>query len=222
MAGDTGQCYDVPLDWIAHPIGWEPRYTIHCEPDQANTIITNWFTRGIVVRANQCIGDSAGSTFQPADNSAQPHWKYPKISDSVSAELCAQVFRVIVAEEEEIGSTAATRMHDPTCDHCKGTGRRLLAELATIRNQSTAKLKELMLLPDEPYKVSDKLHLDNYNASDETFDCHCHYGMFRRLGRSKRAKLIKQWAIDGWVTRYLPYAGGYWIRTRETIVHDWQ
>jgi len=42
------------------------------------------------------------------------------------------------------------------------------------------------------------------------------------MGRSKRAKLFKQWESEGWSVRYVPYEGGYWERQRETIVHDWQ
>lgn len=44
----------------------------------------------------------------------------------------------------------------------------------------------------------------------------------RAMGRSKRAKLIKQWELEGWSTRYVPYAGGFWERQRETIVRDWE
>lgn len=91
----------VPLHLIVPPIGWLPQYTIEVRDlETAQKIVSNWFQRGIVVRQSHDLSYPGLVIYQPLDNSEQPHWRYPEISDKVVAEDCASVFRVVVVEEE--------------------------------------------------------------------------------------------------------------------------
>lgn len=207
----TGEVLTIPLTVIDPPIGWEPQYTIYVLPDKVEQVLS-WFTRGIVVRANHEIGSSMGSTFQPMDNASQPHWRYPEVTDAIPAADCAKVFRIVKYEREEIDHKVF-KAFEPTCVHCHGTGRRTLAELTEIRKESIESLRA---------KLAD-LHLNKYDSETETFECYCHWGSFRRLCRSKRAKVIKEWKQQGWeVTFHNHGEHSYWERTRETIVKDWE
>jgi hypothetical protein len=214
----TGQILNIPLSVIAPPIGWQKRYTIHVKPEQVDTVLS-WFARGIVVRQSHDMSGSMPTAFQPMDNSNSPHWQFPETTDAVPAAECRKVFRVVKVETQDVYDVYL--VPDQNCSHCKGSGRRTLADLAVIRHESVDELKRKMLIPVEPYRINESLHLNGYDAETETFECHCIRGGFRKLGRSKRAKLIKEWAKDGWETRYVPYAGGFWERTRETVVQDW-
>ena len=218
-AGDTVEFYTAHLSQIAAPIGWAPRYTIHCEPEEVDKVL-GWFARGIVVRQSHNMSGSMPTAFQPMDNSAAPHWQFPEVTDAVPAADCKKVFRVIKAEREDVYDVYLVPQAD--CAHCHGTGRRTLAKLAEIRKETIEELKRKMAIPFDQYRVNDSIHLDDYRPADETFECQCQRGGFRTLGRSKRAKVIKEWAADGWETHYIPYAGGLWERTRETIVQDWE
>jgi hypothetical protein len=153
---DQTEEYKLTYTSINPPLGWQARYTIYCEPDKAQTVVSNWFQRGIVVRANHCIGDSEGSTFQPLDNSAQPTWKHSQVTDTILAEDCPKLFRVVAATEEELN------------------------------------------------------HYSNPTHPN-----------LRAMGRSVRAQTIKAMRAEGWEVSYVPYAGGFWTRRKETIVHDW-
>jgi hypothetical protein len=146
-----------PLSAVNPPIGWESRYTIYCSTEQAEKIISNWFARGIMVRANHCIGDSAGSVFQPLDNSSTPHWKYPECTEAIPADLCPKLFRVVSVLSEEI----------------------------------------------------------NHYSNPE-------HPNLRQMKRTERAKAIKAMQANGWQTEYVPYAGGFWTRRKETVLHNWQ
>ena len=156
-AGEKLEVVTVPSETIAAPIGWEPRYTIYCKPEQAEKIVNEWFARGIVVRQSHNLSGSMPTAFQPADNSAQPHWQFPEVTDSIPPELCPQLFRVVSVVTEEINS------------------------------------------------YSNPEHPD-----------------LRAMGRTKRGKAIQAMRADGWSVRYVPYAGGFWERQRETVVHDWE
>jgi hypothetical protein len=218
-AKDTGEFFTVPLAAIAPPIGWAPQYTIHVKPDQVDKVL-GWFARGIVVRQSHDMSGSMPTAFQPMDNSTQPHWQFCEITDAVPAEDCRKVFRVAKIETEDIYDVYLVPQSN--CKYCQGTGRRTLAELAKIRHESIAELKHKMTLPLKQYEPCEAIRLNGYDDQTETFECHCIRGNFRTLGRSKRAKLIKEWAKDGWDTHYIPYAYGTWKRTRETIVQDWE
>lgn len=41
------------------------------------------------------------------------------------------------------------------------------------------------------------------------------------MNRKERNKAFADMRADGWIVEYVRYAGGYWTRRRETIVHDW-
>jgi hypothetical protein len=206
----TNHFSSCPIEAIQAPLGWESVYTIYCKPDLAQTIVSYWFTRGIVVRANHDMGSGAGSAFQPMDNSGQPHWKYPEVSDAIPPELCKEVFRVVAVEQEEITSATLGYPAQPDCTHCKGTGRRTIAELASIRGETAEKTRELI--------ASGAITIDDMR--DDSFRCHCHYGALGRMGRTRRAKLFKEMRKDGWEVKYVPYAGGFWERRRETVIHE--
>ena len=219
-AGNTGEFFTAHLSQIAKPIGWKSQYTIYVKPDKVETVLS-WFSRGIVVRQSHDMSGSMPTAFQPMDNSAQPHWQFCEVTDAVPAEDCRKVFRVVKIETEDIYDVYLIPQTD--CKHCNGTGRRTLTELGAIRHESIEEMKRKMLIPSEPYRTNDRLHLDDYNESDETFACHCIRGGFRTLGRSKRAKLIKEWAKQGWSTQYHNYGEhSYWDRTRETVIQDWE
>jgi hypothetical protein len=215
----TGEVLTVPLASINPPIGWQSQYTIYCKPEKVETVLS-WFARGIVVRQSHDMSGSMPKAFQPMDNSAQPHWQFCEVTDAIPAEECSKVFRVIKVETEDVYDVYLVPQSD--CAHCHGSGRRTLAELERIRNETVSEVKRKIAIPVDPYRANDSIHLNGYSEETETFECHCIRGGFRTLGRSKRAKLIKEWARDGWSTRYVPYAGGFWERTRETVVQDWQ
>jgi hypothetical protein len=203
----TSRYAHIPYSVIDPPIGWKPRYTIHVSPDKVETVL-GWFTRGIVVRQSHDMSGSMPTAFQPMDNSGQPHWQFCEVTDAVPAKECSKVFRVVQFDRQEINFVPSA-----ACKYCAGTKRRNIAQLAIARQSTINRVHDEIL--------SKVIQVDNYDPIDGNFDCHCRYGGFRNLGRSKRAKLIKEWAKDGWETHYIPYAGGYWERTREIVVRDW-
>ena len=209
--GNTGEYFTVPASRIDPPIGWKPRYTIHCKPEETAKVLS-WFDRGIVVRANHDLGSSMGSAFQPMDNSnTPPHWRYPELTDAIPAKDCARLFRVVSVYTEEISLG-----HDPNCSRCHVTVRDTIARLASARSQTVEET-----LADI---ASGTIHFTEYHAYDEangTYACHCNVTL-HDIGRSKRAKTIKQMKADGWEVQYIPFAGGFWERTKETVVQDWK
>lgn len=104
---DEPTLLSVPLELVQPPTGWAPKYTIYVtDRDKADTVVNNWFTRGIVVRFSQDLSCAGNSTYQPLDNSQPVHWQYGEVTDTVLAEDCAQVFRVVFVIEEEINGYA--------------------------------------------------------------------------------------------------------------------
>jgi hypothetical protein len=78
----------------------------------------------------------------------------------------------------------------------------------------------------EPCDTETVSHLgsrEGWNADLQTFECGCARGGFRTLGRSKRAKLLKEWSLQGWSTEFHNRGEhSWWDRTRETVVKDWE
>ena len=204
-----GEVISVKLNQIAAPFGWQPRYTITCKSGQVEQVLS-WFARGIVVRQSHYLSTSMPVAFQPMDNAAATHWQFPEITDAVPAEECRKVFRVVKIEHESASN--AYLAADPSCKVCDGTGRRRLATMAKARQTTVSNL-----LADEKLLAS----LTGWNVKTCDFTCHCTRGGFARLGRSKRAKLIKEWEQDGWRT-YYHTSVGYWERERTVLVQDWE
>lgn len=215
LNGDTptGETLTIPLSTINPPIGWEPRYTIYCKPEIGPKVIREWFARGIVVRANHLIGDGSGSAFQPIDNAGIPHWKYPEVTDVIDAADCAKLFRVITVERQDVYD--AYRVPDADCAWCHGSGRDSLARVNATRTNAA-------MQPCDAQTLDSLRQRDGWDEIGQTFDCTCTRGGFRLLGRTRRAKLIREWRKDGWETHYNNYGvHGYWERVRDTILHDW-
>jgi hypothetical protein len=209
----TGQIVNIPFSAIAPPIGWHPRYTIYVKPEQVETVL-GWFARGIVVRQSHDMSGSMPTAFQPMDNSNSPHWQYPELTDSVPAAECRKVFRVVKIERQDIYDVYL--VPDTNCSHCHGTGRDSVARVNAYR-------AEKGMSPCDVETVSHLGSRQGWDADTQTFECMCVRGGFRTLGRSKRAKLIKEWAADGWETHYVKIGvHSYWERTRETVVQDWE
>jgi hypothetical protein len=90
----------VPLSAIEPPIGWKPRYTIHCAPDEVAQVLS-WFARGIRVKVDHAMDRLAGDCFMPMDNGEQaPTWGYVT-ADDVPARECPTVFSVVAYVEQE-------------------------------------------------------------------------------------------------------------------------
>ena len=210
-AGDTGEFYNATLSQIAAPIGWQSRYTIYAKPDQVDKVL-GWFARGIVVRQSHDMSGSMPTAFQPMDNSDSPRWQFPEVTDSIPATDCSKVFRVIKIEREDVYNVYLVPEND--CKYCHGTGRRHLQTIADVRGTNLASI-----LADSELIG----RLEDYSAETGLFTCHCIRGGFSKLGRTRRAKVIKEWAKEGWVTEYRNYGvHGFWERTRETVVKDWE
>ena len=230
VPAEDGEQFTIPLYTVDAPVGWEPRYTIHAKPEQAKVIVKDWFSRGIVVRQSHDMSGSMPKAFQPLTSGAvpgSPHWQFCEDTDVITAEDCPKLFRVIAVTEEEITSATLGYPADKDCKHCQGTGRRSVTELATIRHEAIEVTRARIVSNEDYAKLETteregKIPIEDYRAHSDTFRCHCHYGALGRLGRTKRGKLFSQMRADGWEVKYFPYAGGYWRRWRETIVHDWQ
>lgn len=209
--GDTESGkYAFKLDEIAPPVGWEPRYTITVAPDDVEKILS-WFERGMVCRLTHDLNPYyMPIVWQPLDNSEQPNWKFPEVTDTIKAEDCRKLIRVVRLDDQDINF-----VNDPGCTYCSGSGRRPLQQVADARGCTLAEAHALA--------KSDERFFRSYDEASGLFDCHCSASGFRKLGRSKRAKLIKEWEADGWKTEYVNHGeDSYWHRTRETVVHDWE
>jgi hypothetical protein len=214
----------IPLYAVATPIGWEPRYAIHAQGrDGADNVVNNWFSRGIVVRQSHDMGGSMPTAFQPlvdGELPGSPHWQYPEVTDVIQPEDCKRLFRVVAVEEEEITSATLGYPADPKCTSCQGTGRRTIAQLAEVRNETVEQLWALIDKGQIP--LDDLTHAAEHSAF-ETFRCHCaQHGAMSRLTKTERTKLIKEMRAEGWQVEYRPYAGGFWERRKEILVHDWE
>jgi len=209
-AGDTGEFYAAHLSQIKAPIGWQSQYTIYCKPEQVDNALS-WFARGIVVRQSHDMSGSMPTAFQPMDNSAAPHWQFPEVTDAVPADECRRVFRVVKVERENVYDVYLVPQTE--CPYCHGTGKRHVQTIADARKVALSDV-----LADSELIA----RLEGYDTQTRLFTCHCIRGGFRTLGRSKRAKLIKEWALQGWDTHYCNYGEhSFWERTRETVVQDW-
>lgn len=209
----TGEVLTIPLETIAPPIGWKSQYTIYCKPDKIDSVLS-WFARGIVVRQSHDISGSMPTAFQPMDNSDQPHWQFCEVTDAVPAAECSRVFRVVRIETENIYDVYL--VPDKECSHCHGTGHDSIARVNAYR-------AERGMEPCDPETISHLGSRQGWDASTQTFDCMCLRGGFSNLGRSKRAKLIKEWTLQGWSTEYHNHGEhSWWDRTRETVVQDWE
>lgn len=198
----TGHVLNVPLTAIDKPIGWQQRYTIYVKDrEQADKIINDWFKRGIVVRASCDLSNAGNMAFQPLTNNnapSMPHWQYVENTDIVKAEDCSQVFKVVLVETEDLGVVPGLFQQD--CKYCNGTGRDTAQRIATVRGIPVSDVVSLIEMPaseDERYRTSSRIQVEDWNAGDQTFACHCRYGTFRHLGRSERAKLVKTWEALG-------------------------
>jgi hypothetical protein len=211
------------LSDIQPPLGWESTYTIYAKPEQAETIVNDWFARGIAVRQSHDMGGSMPTAFQPMDNSASPHWQFTEVTDAIPAADCRKVFRVVSVIEEEI-TGKLLGLFDPSCTFCKGSGRDSAKRIAKVREVSEESIKESIregLTEDEETKrLSTNCHVTNYDDADGTFECTCHYGAIKALGRTKRGKLFAAMRSEGWLVTFVRYAGGFWIRRRETVIHE--
>jgi hypothetical protein len=222
-AGDTGIFFSIPLACITPPIGWQPRYTIHCKPEKVSEVMS-WFARGIAVRQSHDMSGSMPTAFQPLTDGKvpdSPHWQFPETTDIIPASDCPRLIRVVQVEREEITNATLGYPPDPNCTRCAGTGRRTIAQLAEARNETVE--RTWTLIDSGAIANLDNLITDGHHSAFDTFRCHCtQYGALSRMGRTKRAKLLKVMQSDGWTVEYKPYAGGYWERTRFTTVKDWQ
>jgi hypothetical protein len=204
----TGKQVTVPLHTIEKPVGWEPRYTITVKPAEVDKVL-GWFKRGIVCRLSHDLNPHyMPMVFQPMDNSGQPSWKFPEITDSVPPEECDKVFRVVKIEEEVIDFVPI-----PACARCHGTGRRNISTVAEARRVPVDLLRqELANSPDSFFS--------NYDPESGLFDCTCRAGGFIAIGTKGRRPLIEQWAKDGWKVEYNKQLR-QWERFRKTVVKDW-
>lgn len=219
---DDASQITIPLYTVQLPIGWEPGYTIYCKPEETEKVL-GWFARGIVCRQSHNMSSSMPMAFQPLTDGVlpgSPHWQFPEDTDVIMPEDCARLFRVVSVEKEEITSATLGYPADPTCTSCSGTGRRTIAQLAEVCKE-TVETTWTLIDNGTIQNLEDVQTVSNVHSAFDTFRCHCHYGALGRMGRTKRAKLFKEMRADGWDVHYVPYAGGFWERTRETIVHDY-
>lgn len=205
----TGKQVTVPLSVIDPPVGWKPRYTINVKAEKVDEVLS-WFTRGIVCRQSHDLNPHyMPMAFQPMDNAGQPGWQFPELTDSVPADECPKVFRVVKYEEEDINFVV-----DMLCKWCHGTGRRNISGIAETRGITIDALHDEIMTRNDNFFA-------NYDATEHTFECHCRNSGFRALTKKQRDALAAEWAKDGWKTEYVRVGGGFWQRTRETVVHDW-
>ena len=214
VIADDREQFTIPLYVVDTPIGWEPRYTIHVKSEQLETVM-GWLPRGIAVRQSHDMSGSMPTAFQPLTDGIEPnspHWQFPESTDVIMPDDCPRLIRVVKVEQEEITSETLGYPAVKDCPHCHGSGRRSVAELAGIRKETLATTWNLV--------NTGEIHLDDMTDTD--FRCHCHYGAVSRMGRTERGQLFKKMRADGWVIEFVRYGGGYWERSRETVVKDWE
>jgi hypothetical protein len=114
--GKLGETVTVPLDIIEAPLGWKEKYTICVEPSKAETV-KSWLERGITVRTSHDLGNY-GVVFQPLDNSEEPNWRYPEVTDKIPAEQVKDRIKIVQLEQEFDAFVMAN------CEYCAGTGIR--------------------------------------------------------------------------------------------------
>jgi len=102
-----------PLSIVEPPLGWNPHYAIYCDPAKAQTVIDDWFQRGIRVSVSHDMSCPRGDIFQPliskdGENTPdRPHWAYYG-ADAVPAEQCPEVFTVFAQVEQEFHMPKST------------------------------------------------------------------------------------------------------------------
>lgn len=203
-----GKQVTVPLADIAPPVGWQPRYTITVGPADVDKVL-GWMKRGIVCRLSHDLNPNyMPMVYQPMDNAGQPGWQFPEVTDTVSAEDCDKVFKVVKVETQEINF-----VNDPACKYCNGTGRRNIAQVAAASGETVSQVKKRALKDN---------FFANYDPESGLFDCSCRYGGFRVLTKKQREALKAEWKKDGWNVEYDGVGQhGVWLRTRDTVVKDW-
>jgi hypothetical protein len=207
----TGHIQHVPHVDIDPPIGWEPRYTIYCKPDQIDKVLL-WFSRGIAVWQSHDLNPNyMPKSFTPLDAEGGPGWQFPERTDAIAPEDCAKLIRVVRIDEEEIDF-----IHDPACEYCHGSGMRSIDQILTIRGWTKQQLEDSLALdPDKDF-------FQQYDSASGKFRCFCRHNGFSKIGRTKRAFMVKAWEKEGWKTERVREGNtNYWVRTKETVVHDW-
>lgn len=208
----------VPFDYIAPPVGWQPRYTIHAAPDCIDKVLS-WLPRGIVVRFSQYIGD--GSTaFQPMDNAGTPHWKFTEVTDRIAPEDTKDLIRVVKVETSEAFLAAP-------CQYCNGTG------IHTSNTALASQTRSNLLC------VKCGIHLGfSFEQLWHGYDEDCRYihtpgwcwpcqGSGRGADyiggikdRKARAAAVAKLEREGWKVWYRK-TGQAWMMERETVVKEW-
>lgn len=220
-----GELVTVPLATLDPPIGWKPRYTIHCAPDKVADVLA-WLNRGITVRQSQYIGD--GSTaFQPMDNSGQPHWKFGEVTDVIPADQTKELIRVVKLETRYDAGL-------PTdCRYCDGKGIHTSNPNLEAQTESTATCKHcglhLGFSFNEPWHETswnNPLYVacDHAHKAGECWVCNgtgkgIKYISEYKAGKERKAA-IAQLESDGWKIWY-EKRGQTWMMERETVVKEW-
>ena len=223
----------IPLSSLDPPIGWRPRYTIHVEPAKVDEVLS-WFSRGIVVRQSQYIGDGS-ICFQPMDNSDVPHWKFGEVTDVIPPEQCSKVFRVV----------SLTMFYDAfipaPCRYCiEGKRTRENNPVLTERNETHCpKCGHVTGFSfDKPYH---DMMYQQYTTEPETdasrivecpklrkpAECWVCNGTgngaryLSEMDRKERVQAIKMLESQGYKVWY-QRRGAMWRMERETVVKDWE
>lgn len=224
---NDGELVTVPLVAIDPPIGWAPRYTIHCAPDKVADVIA-WLNRGITVRQSQYIGD--GSTaFQPMDNSGQPHWKFGEVTDVIPPDQTKDLIRVVKLETRyDAGLPCA-------CRYCDGTGIHTSNPSLEAQTNSTATCEFCGVHLGFSFREPWHYHSTQYGKPDKGQCAHVYsagtcwvcsgtgkgtkYLSEYKPGK-ERKQAIAELERQGWKVWYQKQ-GQAWMMERETVVKDW-
>lgn len=229
-AGDTGKFFNVPINAVSVPIGWEQRYTIHADGDKLADVL-KWIAegRGIAVRFSQYIGDGSVA-FQPADNCGQPHWKFGELTDVVTPGQVKDRIRVVKLEQEtDIGVPCA-------CRYCNGTGKHrsndaLVSQSDAVETCALCGVHLGFSFTEQWHDRPNEYHLDKPDAycahvkpAGHCWVCNGTGKGLRYLsemGKGKeRTRAILAMKAEGWKVGY-ERRGAYWWRERETVIKDW-
>ena len=108
------------------------------------------------------MSGSMPTSFQPLDNSNSPHWQFPELTDSVPADECGKVFRVVKIERQDVYNVYL-RFQIPHCNFRKGTG-----EMVTFANLSP-NVRKMPILPIVPADAELIARLEDYDARTPDF-----------------------------------------------------
>lgn len=222
-----GEIVRVPLSSLDPPCGWQPRYTIHVQPEKVQDVL-GWLARGITIRQSQYIGD--GSTaFQPMDNSGQPHWKYGEVTDVIPPEDTKDLIRIVMLETEWDAGIPAP------CRYCDGTGTHTTNESLEAQTESTATCEFCGVHLGFSFRESWHSHSNNYGRADQGQCKHVYPAgacwVCGGNGKGKqcissipagkeRKQAIAQLEAQGWKVWYQK-RGQVWMMERETVVKEW-